>query len=208
MNSDSKQVKFDLKQRITGALILISLAVIIVPLLLDFRQDYDQGITASNIPPKPDDFKIEVFTFDNNQQGITVPDLAVEALVTGSGDASSMPAAAKTDNSEPTPKEIDSHLSELQNRVRGSNVAGAPAVKAEAWVVQLASLTLESNAEVLQERVRKLGLHAFILRSQVEGKSMFRVLVGPELLRSNANKQRQRLLDELKLDGLVVKYER
>jgi len=57
-NADSK-----IKQRLVGAAVLIALAVIIVPMILDFRKDYDHVIKGTNIPPKPDDFHVEVCAF-------------------------------------------------------------------------------------------------------------------------------------------------
>jgi len=48
------------KQRLVGALVLIALAAIVIPLMLDFRKDYGHVIKGTNIPPKPDDFRVEV----------------------------------------------------------------------------------------------------------------------------------------------------
>lgn len=47
-------------QRIVGALVLLALAVIIIPMVLDFRKGYDVSIDKTNIPPRPDDFRVEV----------------------------------------------------------------------------------------------------------------------------------------------------
>jgi DedD protein len=210
MSSDRKQPAFDMKQRLTGALVLVALAVIIVPLVLDFRQDYDRGITSTNIPPEPDDFRVEVFNFDKSTD-INVPDLPVDDIVQTPASQTPSPARADADDTDGAQTEVRSRVTELRNRRSDSkdgNAATAGQPRAEAWVVQLASLTREANAQALQERVRKKGLHAFIVRGQVNGKTMYRVLVGPELLRSNAEKQRQRLRDEINLNGLVIKYQR
>jgi len=211
MNSDRKPPAFEMKQRVTGAVVLIALAVIIVPLILDFRQDYDRGITSTNIPPRPDDFKVEVFTFDKAAE-IKVPELSQENVVQTPAKQQQDVSAAQPANETPeSQQDVRSRVTEMRNRISDSkdgSVAAAGQVKAEAWVVQLASLSREANALVLQERVRKLGLHAFTVRGQIDGKTIYRVLVGPELLRSNAEKQRQKLLDEIKLSGLVIKYQR
>lgn len=212
MNNDRKHPTFDLKQRITGALVLIALAVIIVPMVLDFRQDYDRGITSTNIPPKPDDFKVEVFTFDKTAE-IKVPDLAQDNVVQAAASPPQQPAAAPATKQavDDSQQAVRSRVTEMRNRRSDSkdgSVAGAGKVKAEAWVVQLASLSREANALALQKRVRTFGLHAFTVRSDIDGKTLYRVLVGPELLRSNAEIQQQKLRDEFNLNGLVVKYRR
>lgn len=47
------------RHRLVGALVLIALAVILVPLVLDFRAERLQPTGSDNIPEKPRDFRIE-----------------------------------------------------------------------------------------------------------------------------------------------------
>ena len=58
--SDIQESSF--KQRLVGAMVLIALVVIFVPMVLDFRQNSDKVISGSNMPPQPEDFNIEVLT--------------------------------------------------------------------------------------------------------------------------------------------------
>ena len=44
----------NLKQRLVGAVVLVSLAVIFIPMILDGRDPSVNYITKSNIPPKPE----------------------------------------------------------------------------------------------------------------------------------------------------------
>ena len=210
MVSDKQQSAVNIKQRIIGAVVLVALAVIIIPLVLDLRKDYDRVISGSNIPPKPDDFRIEVFQFDQDAE-INVPTPVVEQLVTDVASVSAEPGD-NTDN-EPSIEHSSARerVSELRDRINDSkdgSVAKAGQAAAQAWVVQLASLTRKQNALTLRDRVRKMGLHAFVVSSQVDNKTMYRVLVGPELLRSNAENNRLRLQQEINLSGLVLKYRR
>jgi len=215
MVKNKQQPGVNIKQRIIGAIVLIALAVIIIPLVLDFRKDYDHVIHGSNIPPKPDDFRVEVFEFDKAGD-IKVPVRVVDELVTAADDDSTEhPDKAVNESaavlSAETVAASNERVSELRNRINDSkdgSVAKAGQAAAESWVVQLASLTRRKNAIGLRDRVRKMGLHAFVVSSQVDGKTMYRVLVGPELLRSNADKQRKRLQQETNLGGMVIKYRR
>ena len=43
-----------LKERLVGAAVLVILAVVFIPMLLDERQEDEIVITETNIPPKPD----------------------------------------------------------------------------------------------------------------------------------------------------------
>lgn len=52
--------EYSMKQRIIGAVVLISLAVIFVPMLLDGSRQYDRVIVKTNIPPKPKGFNSKI----------------------------------------------------------------------------------------------------------------------------------------------------
>ena len=83
-------------------------------------------------------------------------------------------------------------------------VGGGPS--AASWAVQLASLSQRNNAEILRDRIRDKGYAAFVLKGQVDGQTVFRVLVGPELLRSRADTVRDELVKAINLKGIVVRY--
>ena len=63
-----------MKQRTVGGLVLVALAVIIVPLILDFRKDYNHVIRGTNIPPKPDDFRVEVVPLKPPEETLPSPE--------------------------------------------------------------------------------------------------------------------------------------
>jgi len=209
MNNDNQSSGINIRQRIVGAVVLVALAVIITPLLLDMRKDYDNVIGGTNIPPKPDDFRIEVLEFDKDSE-IKVPAMPSEEVVVTS-DAPAMQGQDKVviDNAATEEPSAAQRFSELRDRINDSedgSAARAGQATAEAWVVQLASLTSQKNALILRDRVLKKGQHAFVVSSDVDGRVMYRVLVGPYLLRSQAEDSRQRLEKDIKLSGLVVKY--
>jgi len=212
MNNDKLSSGINIKQRIVGAVVLVALVVIITPLLLDMRKDYDSVIGGSNIPPKPDDFRVEVLEFDKDTE-IKVPTMPLEAVVI-TDDTPAPPPGDKVvadDNTATEEQSAAERFSELRDRINDSedgSVAKAGQATAEAWVVQLASLTRKQNALTLRDRVLKVGQHAFVVSSDVDGQVMYRVLVGPYLLRSQAEDKRQRLQQEIKLNGLVLKYRR
>lgn len=222
MRHDIEQGDTKIKQRIIGALVLVALVVIIVPSVLDLRQDYDKVIKGSNIPPKPADFKIEEFHFESSAD-IQVPTLISQLPVTGESESASArpehaavaaPSSppAVTEQTPETERQQDvARVRELRDRRNDSvdgSVARAGQPAAESWVVQLATLSVKSNALALRDRVQAKGSPAFIVSVDIEGKSMYRVLAGPELLRSQAEQLRQRLAQEVNMDGLVIRHRR
>ena len=76
----------------------------------------------------------------------------------------------------------------------------------QAWVVQVASFHEEDNAVRLRDRLQKMGYTTFVEQLSADPGSMFRVRVGPELKRSDAQSIRDRIAVEMKLDGLVTRY--
>lgn len=85
-----------MKQRLVGGLVLVALAVIFVPLILDFRKDYDHVIRGTNIPPKPDDFHVEVVPLKPPEE--TLP--PAESLANSEADISN---SAEAESAAPPP---------------------------------------------------------------------------------------------------------
>jgi DedD protein len=66
---------------------------------------------------------------------------------------------------------------------------------------------VESKALKLRDRLRDADFSAFVERAtKPNGDAVYRVRVGPVLVRSEANKLKDKVKQEIKLDGLVMKY--
>lgn len=77
----------------------------------------------------------------------------------------------------------------------------------QAWVVRVGSFASAENANGLRDQLRSKGFPAFVDEVSVEGRTLSRVQVGPETERTRGDALRDRLKQELKLDGIVVAYE-
>ena len=75
-----------------------------------------------------------------------------------------------------------------------------------AWVVQLASFSQEANAKQLTRRLRTKGFEAYTRTSDIGGRRITRVFVGPEIDHYKMNKIEKRLHSEFHLQGVVRKY--
>lgn len=188
-----------IKQRIVGGCVLLALAVIFIPMVLDFRKDYDQVISGTNIPPKPKDFRVETFELNPEPQ-LEVPRLAsagsVEAelkehpLVQQKNRAASQPEAAVEPHVEIKPI-----------------AAIRPAVIRDGWAVQVGSFGNKKNATGLRDKIRKRGFTAFVDTVNVKGKESHRVRIGPEADKERAQKLLRRLQQEMGLKGLVIRQQ-
>lgn len=84
--------------------------------------------------------------------------------------------------------------------------AVAPDSASGAWAVQVGSFNDKIKADILRRELQIRRLPAFIATARVEGKLMYRVRVGPDLSREQADRWRERLARDLNLNANVVKH--
>jgi DedD protein len=187
-----------LKERLVGAAVLVILAVIFIPMLLGGSLESDEPITETNIPERP----------DNKSSSRIMPLLETET------ESSSAIKGVKEDKIKPvdTLKESvhsitkQGTIAESEQVVQLADKSQSKRVGLTAWVVQLGSFNTKENADLLNERLRKAGYPAFVEPIKQEGGTIYRVRVGPELLRSDADSLLDKLKTSMKLDGIVLRY--
>ncbi|MDQ3775430.1 MAG: SPOR domain-containing protein, partial [Pseudomonadota bacterium] len=74
------------------------------------------------------------------------------------------------------------------------------------WAIQLGSFSSKANAKKLRDRLQKLGFQPFVERITVKTRSVFRVRVGPERVRHQAEALRAKIRKQANLDGVLVRY--
>ncbi|MGN2623949.1 SPOR domain-containing protein [Stutzerimonas balearica] len=187
-----------LKQRMVGALVLVALAVIFLPMLLSSKDE--RRPVEVDAPPMPaPTAQIDVA----EPQPGSVPEgfeiVEDDALESSNGEAPAItapgPATPPTASAEPTAPEAKPEPEPEPKRLDAANLPVS-------WSVQLASLSNRQSAEALQARLRAQGYNAYV--RTVDG--MNRVFVGPLIERDEANKLRDQLHRQQKLDGFVVRF--
>jgi len=178
-----------LKQRLVGAAVLVVLGVIFLPMMLDNSGRLSDAGVETNIPPKP----------DNGFNSRVIP-LGGEIEMPPPRPAITPPARPAEQPSAGPPALTD----------RGLPMAPVGVKKEEridAWAVQIGSFSSEKNALALRDELRAKKYTAFVETSFDEGNQpVHRVRIGPELLRSEAQKLRDSLEQETKLKGIVISY--
>jgi len=76
----------------------------------------------------------------------------------------------------------------------------------KAWALQLGSFSQQTNALVLQDRLRAKGYRAFIVKSKNIGKTRYKVRIGPDLDRDKAEKIAKQLKKNENIDSIVVTH--
>ena len=194
-----------LKKRLVGAAVLASLVVIFVPMLLDREPILEQGLQQSNIPPRPErEFSSRVLPSESDPlskspTGIVPIPSRVESPVVAEKAAPpvvsqpEMLPAPTTRESKPVPGPVPP-----QQRTALSS-----------WVIQVASFSSRENADNLMKKLRGEAFDAFVEPAEVNGKRVYRVRVGPEIDRRQADKillQVNRILESQKLKATLRTY--
>ncbi|ENZ1644157.1 SPOR domain-containing protein [Pseudomonas aeruginosa] len=204
-----------LKQRIVGALVLIALAVIFLPMLFT-REDESRQVVVE-APPRPQapampSVEVQPTEVPELQPG--EEDIAPEIVEEDSPAAAGQPSqpigglpatpppaqtqapAASPPPSQPQPPAAPPSPPPAEKRLDANNLP-------QSWSVQLASLSNRARAEELQKTLRSQGYNAYI--RSFDG--MNRVFVGPVIQRAEADRLRDQLSKQQKLNGFVVRFQ-
>jgi DedD protein len=190
-----------LKQRMVGALVLLALAVIFLPMLLSREDELRRVVVdAPAMPDAPSMPPTEV-------QPVVVPEPLLPDEPLGSEAIQPLDPLAP---SETAPATVPTPASAPAVAVVEPGVpAQAPPSRLDAnslpisWSVQLASLSSGEGAQSLQKTLRSQGYNAYI--RSVDG--MNRVFVGPLIERAEADRLRDQLNRQHKLNGFVVRFQ-
>ncbi|TSD76189.1 SPOR domain-containing protein [Pseudomonas sp. KBS0710] len=209
------------KQRMVGALVLVALAVIFLPMLFS-RQDEQRQVVveAPSAPQAPTMPQVQV-------EPVVVPEpqaLPEEPVPSDDEVAAQQAPAAPVQQSVPVVKPAPAPAAPA---VAAKPAAPAPAPKPVApqpaapgkpdvgqsridpnglpisWSIQLASLANRESADALQKKLRAQGYNAYI--RSADGKN--RVFIGPLIERAEADRLRDLLGRQQNLNGFVVRFQ-
>lgn len=215
-----------LKKRLVGTAVIVALAVIFVPMLLEGPSKEEKEVTMQiSIPPRP--------TYD-------IPNRLAKAE---SAVVQETQSEVKEPLKEANAKPMEEPVAEKPQKVEEKAVAKAPEEKAvpkkdekvvkvlaaatpelkkpepkspakqidtktasAGFVIQVGSFSSESNAKALSSRLKSAGYPAFVESSKLKTSMIYRVKVGPKPSKKLANQLRIELIDEEKLEGIIVRY--
>ena len=203
-----------LKERLVGAAVIVILAVIFIPMLLDDTEDQEIVITETNIPPKPENMPLppsvdeRIIPADSNFSSRIIPvqeepavEEVEEPVVQKTEEA--VPPAEKKETTSPKPAQTAGQKSAA---AAGKNDEPATSVGVSAWVVQLGSFSSEKNAQELNQKLKQAGFRSFVEPLKQNNTTSYRVRVGPELRRSDAQIIKEKLKSTMQIEGIIVQY--
>lgn len=192
-----------MKERLVGAAVLVIIAVIFIPMLLDDSTDDDTVITRTNIPPVPDSIPAAPGKQDFSSRIIPLePEVPVEENDETDKPQDSSPVIENLDKQDADTVEPEKSGSETDS----VDIELPSTVGLSAWVVQLGSFSSKENAESLNTKLKNAGYRSFVEPLTINDDTVFRVRVGPELKREDAETIKDRLNQAMELKGIVVEY--
>lgn len=200
------------KERLIGAAVLVALAVIFLPMILDgagTREIRDEELAMPERPETPE------------------PDLDASSSAQQAADQSQAPAreeaepeqAAPTEASDPPDPLAGSEAPAGDDGEGDAEAAVEPespdaedpspdadpdAVKT--WAVQTGSFTREANAQEQRDRLQEEGFDAFIESAEADDTAMWRVRVGPMAMENDARTVLERLQSEHGFEPILVSH--
>ncbi|WP_024641120.1 SPOR domain-containing protein [Pseudomonas syringae] len=210
------------KQRMVGALVLIAVAVIFLPMLFtredETRQVQVEAPAAPQAPaasqvrvdpvpvPEPQVLPQEPVPGDDDMSSSQPPSMPIAPAPTAQT-APAAPASKPAAKPAPAPAPAPATAAAPAAPAAPAKPAAPAGVDANglsiSWSVQLASMSNRANADNLQKTLRTQGYNAYIRTAD----GVNRVFVGPLIERAEADRLRDQLDKQQKLKGIVVRFQ-
>lgn len=205
------------KQRLIGAVIVVALAVIFLPMVLQGPVDRGTTNVAMDIPPRPEvergpDADPGEAPPTGELEAVPLPDEPDGEAAAGPGDA---PPPEPDESVEPVPEDQDDPAAgaepeeqpDTDQDVERVDDSPEPGDELASWAVQVGSFGQESNALGLRDRLREQEFSAYVDRvERDDADPVYRLRVGPVSERADAEALLDRLAEDADLDGLVVSH--
>lgn len=204
---------FNPKHRILGAVVLVAVAVIVVPMLLKQHEpptelkggEAAQGRDAAESPNKV------VVTPVNppaptSRRSTEAPPPAPEPAP---AEIAPKLSAPKTEPAPPKP-DVPAPQPTVSEKPAREKIPDKPAVSAakldKGWVVQVGTFSHTDNANRLSAALKQHGHTVLTEKITLEGRSAVRLRVGPFADKSTALKAQARIAREQGVKGVVLSY--
>jgi len=201
-----------LKQRLVGALILVALGVIFWPII--FVQPESADVAEPRAIPDPPGVAVAPIEAPDDAGLRDAPEsVALQQA------ASEVPG----ESIDVLPEPDEEELAELTNSAAAPSQPGAdqqPVARVEApqplqmdsdgvpvaWTLQVATLSSADKADDLRRRLLALEHKAYVVSIRRDGKTLYRVCVGPGFERAKVERLKTEVDSKFGVKSLVARY--
>lgn len=187
MTNRDASTDFDPKHRIIGAVVVVALAVIFVPMVLGEREAPAPGVAPLVAAPSAE-----------AENKVAVTRVPPPASATAAVAPSAVPPAGEPESAAPPPQPA------APAKAAGS--AEAKTVPGNGWVVQVGTFANARNATRLEQKLKAEGQPVRAERVSLSSGKAVRLRVGPFRERAAALKAQERIQKDVGIKGVVLAY--
>lgn len=219
-----------MKQRMVGAIVLVALAVIFIPMLLEDKEPpVDSVKLEKQIPPEPStDYRTDLIptekaaeeaaidsrtsmeipleTITEPERPAELPGEEAELEATAIEEARKEDWVIVEDKAETLSQESGTEAAETAPRTEVPKVVETPPATpvGQGWTIQAGSFGQKANAEKLMANLRLKGMPAYLSEIKVQDKTLYRVRIGPIESKQKAEQQLRDVESNFKLKGAIL----
>jgi len=196
-------VEIRAKERLTGAVILVALVVLLVPELLSgtHRTSAPSETASEEAPLRSVTIRLD----EESHRGASSSEAPAEPVA--AAPAPAPPTAARAAEAQPTASAPAAPAAGHGDAAPASKPAAAhPPGSSEVWSVQLGSFESRENAERLVRELKRKGFTARVAAGEGRGREWYRVRAGPARDRAAAQSLARRLKAAGHAGSVVAAY--
>ncbi len=207
-HSDPQSIKY----RVVGALIILISCSLAWWLLLDHDvRRYDSVDSAINKPVNVERFEVpqEVIEKHHEYRQRSTSDEnneLVKERPKKETNLASKPQKEKIATKAQPTKDVKKEPKKPAAKPKIQTAKKSSPALPDAWLLQLGSFTDKANAEKLRQRLYRSDIPAYIKTFNVDGRKIYRVLVGPKLDRKSVEAMEAKVRKKSGLQPLIVKF--
>lgn len=188
-----------LKQRVIGAIVLTTLAIIVLPMILDGSSEEREKVVAT--VPEPPSIELEKLRVEEVRRQMEVMEAESKAR---------LPQHAADDVEESARSSDVTQAAEADDVSETEETGTAYELDSDklpvGWALQVASFRDQEKAIDLRASLRESDYRTYIIRAETSEGPTYRVLIGP----MNQKQKLQAISDEIQssfnLEGFIVRY--
>ncbi len=181
----------NIKQRMVGAIVLVCLAIIIIPIILRPNHISRQQFQVQPIPEMPEEISQTLIKYSKPPQLEPRPPMP---------EPESVPVDAVNRN----------QVESLQLKTMPSAKVVARPLKPnyrQSYTIQVGSFSQQHNALRLEKKLKQKGYHAFVEKIHISSGYRYRVRVGPFVRYEQAEQLQKKIRKQFKLDTRITIYQ-
>lgn len=202
LSDDEIQLKKRARRRLVGAVALVTLVVVFLPMVLDDKPKPVQQDIAISIPERQDNsFTSKIVPLQPQAGGAPVQPVVGEAASAPHPGQSAAPEKTQPAENGEAGKSAAATDAPAPDRANSASAAGQPA--GDSFVVQLGVFSSAANAKQLQAKLSAQKIPSYVETLKVSTGSKTRVRAGPFASRVEAEKARDKL-KSMGINGVVM----